>query len=73
MMGLVTVANLPPFPVATQGLIMPPDNFNDWYKLVYAFATQLVKRYGLAEVRTWKFEVWNGKSLNKSVGGLRCE
>lgn len=36
--------------------ISPPKQWEDWYDLVYAFASHLVDRYGLEEVRTWNFE-----------------
>ena len=42
-----------------KGLTMPPDNFNDWYSLINALGQHLVGRYGLKEVSTWNFEVWN--------------
>ena len=42
-----------------KGMIMPPENFGDWYDLVKALAEHLVWRFGLAEVASWKFEVWN--------------
>lgn len=38
---------------------MPPDNFENWYDLIKALAKHLVERYGLAEVSSWHFEVWN--------------
>lgn len=37
----------------------PPNNFDDWHKLVRTTVRALVDRYGLAEVRSWNFEVWN--------------
>lgn len=46
------------------GLVMPPTVFNDWYVLVNSFTKALVQRYGIATVRTWYFEVWNGESEN---------
>eukprot|EP00051_Salpingoeca_urceolata_P030108 m.8131 g.8131 ORF g.8131 m.8131 type:complete len:562 (+) comp3142_c0_seq2:333-2018(+) len=42
-----------------KGLIMPPKDFNKWYDLVYNLAYRLVERYGLDEVASWHFEVWN--------------
>ena len=38
---------------------MPPDDFDEWAKLVSALAAHLVERYGLPEVASWHFEVWN--------------
>ena len=42
-----------------KGLRAPPDDFTDWYDLVHALGTHLVARYGLDEVSSWHFEVWN--------------
>ena len=42
-----------------KGVKMPPADPQDWYALVKALAEHLVWRYGLPEVSTWKFEVWN--------------
>lgn len=41
------------------GIVQPPMNFSDWQDLCRALAQHLVDRYGLEEVRTWHFEVWN--------------
>jgi xylan 1,4-beta-xylosidase len=46
-------------PGSYKGLTMPPNDFNQWYDLVTAFAKNLVSRYGIQEVSTWNFEVWN--------------
>lgn len=35
-----------------------------WTKLVTAFASHLIERYGRNEVRTWFFEVWNEPNLD---------
>eukprot|EP00930_Biecheleria_cincta_P000834 TRINITY_DN102029_c0_g1_i1.p1 TRINITY_DN102029_c0_g1~~TRINITY_DN102029_c0_g1_i1.p1 ORF type:complete len:559 (-),score=74.99 TRINITY_DN102029_c0_g1_i1:216-1892(-) len=42
-----------------KGLTMPPDNFEDWYHLIKSLAEHLVARYGIGEVSSWHFEVWN--------------
>jgi xylan 1,4-beta-xylosidase len=44
---------------AYKGLMMPPDDYNQWYDLIRALALHLVDRYGLDVVATWHFEVWN--------------
>ncbi len=36
----------------------------NWKELVRAFTQHVVDRYGLAEVLTWYFEVWNEPNLN---------
>eukprot|EP01006_Ploeotia_vitrea_P032182 TRINITY_DN64443_c0_g1_i1.p1 TRINITY_DN64443_c0_g1~~TRINITY_DN64443_c0_g1_i1.p1 ORF type:complete len:488 (+),score=36.52 TRINITY_DN64443_c0_g1_i1:117-1466(+) len=42
-----------------KGITQPPKHWGMWYDLVHTFAAHLVDRYGLAEVQTWHFEVWN--------------
>lgn len=46
-----------------KGLAQPPADFNDWYNLVHALATHMVKRHGLAEVSTWHWEVWSEHAI----------
>jgi xylan 1,4-beta-xylosidase len=46
-------------PGSYRGLTMPPDDFEDWYDLVKAVAQHMVDRHGLAEVSSWRWEVWN--------------
>lgn len=45
------------------GNITPPKDYAEWEKLVQAFTEHLVERYGLDEVRSWYFEVWNEPNL----------
>lgn len=44
---------------AYKGLTMPPKDFLEWGELIRVLAQHLVDRYGLEEVATWRFEVWN--------------
>ena len=37
----------------------PPKDYDRWEELCYQFTIHLIERYGLAEVRTWYFAVWN--------------
>ena len=39
------------------------NNFGKWHDLIEAFTRHVVDRYGLEEVRTWYFEVWNEPNL----------
>ena len=39
------------------------NNFGKWHDLVKAFTQHVVDRYGLEEVKTWYFEVWNEPNL----------
>jgi xylan 1,4-beta-xylosidase len=40
-----------------------PDWENKWYGLIKAFTQHVVDRYGMDEVLTWYFEVWNEPNL----------
>ena len=44
--------------------VSPPKSYDDWDAMIRAFAQHLVDRYGLDEVATWKFEVWNEPNLD---------
>lgn len=39
--------------------VTPPKSYQMWYDLIYHLVKHLVDRYGLQEIRTWHFEVWN--------------
>jgi len=43
--------------------VTPPRDYNEWSALVKAFVTHLAQRYGLEEIRTWFYEVWNEPNL----------
>ena len=43
----------------------PPSDYGKWADLVHATVEHWVARYGIAEVRTWYFEVWNEPNLTK--------
>lgn len=45
------------------GNITPPKDLAKWGELIRAFAAHCVQRYGVNEVRSWKFEVWNEPNL----------
>jgi len=53
---------------AYKGNVSPPRNWQDWHDMVQAFADHCVKRYGAAEVRGWKFEVWNEPNISFWAG-----
>ena len=44
--------------------VSPPRDYAEWDKMITAFASHLVARYGIDEVATWKFEVWNEPNLD---------
>jgi xylan 1,4-beta-xylosidase len=53
---------------AYKGNVSPPRNWQDWHDMVQAFTDHCVKRYGLPEVRGWKFEVWNEPNISFWAG-----
>jgi len=48
--------------------VSPPRDYAAWDAMITAFAAHLVERYGLDEVATWKFEVWNEPNIDFWVG-----
>ena len=53
--------------------VTPPANYEHWESLIKALTVHLVERYGLAEVRTWFFEVWNEPNLKYFWAGSQAE
>lgn len=41
----------------------PPNSYKLWDGLIRAFARHLVKRYGINQVASWYFEVWNEPNI----------
>jgi len=41
----------------------PPNDMDRWVELVVRSVEHWIERYGLAEVREWRFEVWNEPNL----------
>ena len=46
-----------------KGGIAPPKAMKQWNDLIYNFVSHLIDRYGLEEIKTWHFEVWNEPNL----------
>jgi xylan 1,4-beta-xylosidase len=44
--------------------VSPPKDYTKWEAMIRAFAAHLIARYGIDEVATWKFEVWNEPNLD---------
>jgi len=44
--------------------VSPPKSMERWDALMTAFAKHLVARYGIDEVGTWYFEVWNEPNID---------
>ncbi len=51
------------FPLGYKPYISPPESYQEWANMVGALVEHLVERYGIDEVRTWYFEVWNEPNL----------
>ena len=49
----------PAKPGEVEGWSFPPKDFARWGELVFRVAQHLANRYGMAEVSTWYWEVWN--------------
>ena len=45
------------------GNITPPKSNEEWAGFVANFVKALIERYGIQEVRSWPFEVWNEANL----------
>ncbi|MGW7685278.1 GH39 family glycosyl hydrolase [Kribbella sp. NPDC054772] len=54
-------------------IISPPASYQAWHDLVQALVLHLVDRYGLDEVLTWDFEVWNEANLEVFWSGTKEE
>jgi xylan 1,4-beta-xylosidase len=48
--------------------VSPPRDYAAWDAMITALAQHLIERYGLDEVATWKFEVWNEPNIDFWVG-----
>ncbi len=53
--------------------VSPPKDYKKWYDLIHAFVSHYVERYGLEEVRSWYFEVWNEYDLPQFWSGTSAE
>src|SRR5258708_6818149 len=48
--------------------VSPPKDYAAWDSLITAFTQHLVDRYGIDEVASWYFEVWNEPNIDFWVG-----
>ncbi|KAL9653286.1 hypothetical protein ABK040_010993 [Willaertia magna] len=46
-----------------KGIITPPKDYNQWDDLVFNFGKALIERYGIDEIKKWRFEVWNEPNM----------
>ena len=48
--------------------VSPPKDYAAWDAMIRAFAQHLVDRYGIDEVASWRFEVWNEPNIDFWAG-----
>jgi xylan 1,4-beta-xylosidase len=56
-----------------RGHISPPRDWERWGELCRRLAAHLVERFGLEEVRSWGFEIWNEANLEVFWSGTQAE
>ncbi len=49
-------------------VVSPPKDYGKWDALMTAFARHLIDRYGIDEVASWYFEVWNEPNIDFWTG-----
>jgi xylan 1,4-beta-xylosidase len=54
-------------------IVAPPKDDAKWAALIEAFARHLVRRYGIDEVASWWFEVWNEPNIDFWAGEPKFE
>jgi xylan 1,4-beta-xylosidase len=55
------------------GWNQPPKDYNKYANLVYAWVKHCISRYGLKEVQSWYWEIWNEPDLNFYWKGTTAE
>ena len=53
--------------------VAPPKDWQKWDDLISAFTKHLVERYGIDEVASWYFEVWNEPNIDFWAGEPKQE
>ena len=51
----------------------PPSEYSKWAELIRHFTEHCIQRYGLPEVRSWYFEVWNEPDLHGFFTGTQAQ
>ena len=49
-------------------IVSPPADYTKWNALIKTFAQHLIDRYGIDEVSSWYFEVWNEPNIDFWTG-----
>jgi xylan 1,4-beta-xylosidase len=47
-----------------RGNVTPPKDYDKWAELIHNLTLHFTERYGVDEVKTWYFEVWNEPNLS---------
>jgi xylan 1,4-beta-xylosidase len=47
----------------TFGFASPPKDYQKWHNLIFALMTHCIERYGIDEIKTWYWELWNEPDL----------
>ena len=53
--------------------VTPPKSYQEWEDFIEAFSRHCIDRYGIAEVGSWYFEVWNEPNLSNFWSSTRDE
>ncbi|HEX5111272.1 MAG TPA: hypothetical protein VFV79_00385, partial [Saprospiraceae bacterium] len=56
-----------------RGNVTPPKDYEKWESLIRNLVQHFTDRYGVDEVKTWYFEVWNEPNLDGFWAGTREE
>lgn len=62
-----------PFAFWDQPVVSPPKDYGKWDALITAFCNHLIERYGIEEVASWYFEVWNEPNIDFWAGNPKQE
>jgi len=52
-----------PYSEVFTGWAYPPNDYNKWRELIYQWVKHCVERYGVKEVNSWYWEVWNEPNI----------
>jgi xylan 1,4-beta-xylosidase len=67
-MPKLLAARLDYHPFWYKPIASPPADYAKWNALISAFAQHLIDRYGIDEVASWYFEVWNEPNIDFWTG-----
>ncbi len=67
-MPKLLAARLDYHPFWYKPIVSPPADYAKWNALIHAFAQHLIDRYGIEEVSSWYFEVWNEPNIDFWTG-----